>query len=882
MGWLRLAVIFCSFVYVCSLDSQSHLKISNNGYQLLVVAIHNNVPDNPALLEKIKTTLTKASKVLYSATRKRAYFQKVFFLLPSSWSNRPQYKPATSVKITGADIIFSAPRSATRRSFSHTKTYAGCGHKGIHSQLLTDVLSNSHPLAQSSPEKYIIHEFAKLRYGVFDEYPSPGENEFYFSTTFGRLDPIRCTVGLRGIIRGPSGYCLFTSIDPETGEFPAGCKYIPYPYRANGTASMMDHQYVREIKDFCDDDHTPGHFSHNVEPPNRHNRLCSHRSTWDVISKTPDFLNNANPPTTLSDQQLTPQFIIFRAPSRRRRRLAVVLDSPQEVHRRLRLHQAVDHFLREGFDADTRVAVIHNGADRIDSGRMRSRRSTVIKAILENINQNYTSSSTIQSRIQSGVEILRKGNLTKPGLELHLVVFNCANQSNMEEDLQNLSDLDITPHVIHCGGDGTKQTEDIVTQQGGLVESKDHRSIFYAVQRLSDKLHDEKEQSIQILNENLEIGETTYKGEFTLDETLHGELVLRIHYNSSPPSVRVFSPNESEYGLQTIDTKLRYIRFTIPISEKEHGKWSLSISNNSPQKENMHVIVVIRPRSREDEAAIRTQAWVKMFNEYSPPRVGLYAEVMYGGHPVVNAHVTAHVYQNNRNVAAITLRDTGGGLDIMKEDGIYSNSFTEMESHGNHYVEIVIEDIYNKTEIHRTHEIQIPPEKGFFPDDHDMLHAPRLKHITEKIKLKHGLKRSTSTEHFEIDPRWDLKPEIDHYPPARIIDLHVGNVSRKNRTVFLSWTATGENLDTGRANSYEIRYHTNGTKLLLSPKDAWQVTKENVVRGKLDRPKEAGQIEHVAIQFPHTMKWTAIMLRSVDQHNSAGEFSNMVTALFEL
>lgn len=75
----------------------------------------------------------------------------------------------------------------------------------------------------------------------------------------------------------------------------------------------------------------------------------------------------------------------------------------------------------------------------------------------------------------------------------------------------------------------------------------------------------------------------------------------------------------------------------------------------------MHVIVVVRPRSREDEAAIRTQAWVKMFNEYSPPRVGLYAEVMYGGHPVVNAHVTAHVYQNNRNVAAITLRDTGGG-----------------------------------------------------------------------------------------------------------------------------------------------------------------------------------------------------------------------------
>lgn len=96
-------------------------------------------------------------------------------------------------------------------------------------------------------EKFIVHEFAKLRYGVFEEYSTPGENQFYFSTTFGRLDPVRCTVGLRGIIKNSQGYCLFSSIDPESGEFPAGCAYIPYPFRANGTASMMDHQYVREV-----------------------------------------------------------------------------------------------------------------------------------------------------------------------------------------------------------------------------------------------------------------------------------------------------------------------------------------------------------------------------------------------------------------------------------------------------------------------------------------------------------------------------------------------------------------------------------------------------------------------------------------------------------
>lgn len=97
-----------------------------------------------------QTYLTKASKVLYTATRNRAYFQKIFFLLPNTWTNRPEYKPSTSVTISGADIIFSAPRS-TRRNFSHTRMSAGCGHQGLHTQLLTDIFSNSHPLVQSSP-----------------------------------------------------------------------------------------------------------------------------------------------------------------------------------------------------------------------------------------------------------------------------------------------------------------------------------------------------------------------------------------------------------------------------------------------------------------------------------------------------------------------------------------------------------------------------------------------------------------------------------------------------------------------------------------------------------------------------------------------------------
>lgn len=51
------------------------------------------------------------------------------------------------------------------------------------------------------------------------------------------------------------------------------------------------------------------------------------------------------------------------------------------------------------------------------------------------------------------------------------------------------------------------------------------------------------------------------------------------------------------------------------------------------------------------------------------------------------------------------------GFDIMKNDGIYSNSFTEIECQGRHYVEVMIEDVLTNSEIHRTYEIQLPTEK---------------------------------------------------------------------------------------------------------------------------------------------------------------------------
>lgn len=82
----------------------------------------------------------------------------MFFLIPSTWSSGLADKDSTSVNLRDADIIISDPSSVSRRSYPRTRSYAGCGHRGIHIQLRTDVLFNSrHPLVQGKPGKYNVH-----------------------------------------------------------------------------------------------------------------------------------------------------------------------------------------------------------------------------------------------------------------------------------------------------------------------------------------------------------------------------------------------------------------------------------------------------------------------------------------------------------------------------------------------------------------------------------------------------------------------------------------------------------------------------------------------------------------------------------------------------
>ncbi|KAL3851881.1 hypothetical protein ACJMK2_015580 [Sinanodonta woodiana] len=338
---LLLIVLLCKSETCSCISRPSNIVLENNGYINIVVAIHDSVTEDALLIDKIKHILNESSKVLYNATKKQAHFRDITILLPASWKTVTATS-ATTETLQFADVIVS-DASTRDLHLPRARSYRGCGQQGIHVLLPTQFLNNP----QEEPyygkaEKYFIHAWAQFRWGVFQEYGEPGESPFYFSVKYGRPEAIRCVFFMRGMVSMKNGTTCLTQnyIDTKTGLYFDYCLWRPYPYNQRIQASMMDYQYIKEITTFCEDDEKNQQTLHNYESPSRHNRLCEHRSTWDIILHTEDFAGGKNQPKDISESELVPRFRLVKATSRKKRipSSAPVKNYQKELSTRLDIH----------------------------------------------------------------------------------------------------------------------------------------------------------------------------------------------------------------------------------------------------------------------------------------------------------------------------------------------------------------------------------------------------------------------------------------------------------------------------------------------------------------------------------------------------------------
>ncbi|XP_071847527.1 calcium-activated chloride channel regulator family member 3-like [Apostichopus japonicus] len=284
----------------------SRVKLKKNGYTGIVVAIHEDEPENPELIEVIKEMFTSGSEYLYTATKKRAYFKEVTILIPLSWPDRSDYTAPGDARYEWADIIVADYNSryspgGPSNAFPYTKQFAGCGEQSLYIHFTSSFLLNAD---QWSPfvgdyGRVLVHEWGHYRWGLFNEYPDHITDEdqaqdFYHSETRQTWEPVSCSrdwkfTPLKYTGRSPNPYRPCKG--DQTEGYENGCIMIPkesQPPHVTGSV-MHSHLNFQKIVNFCDNKKgDPGNL-HNSEAPTKQNQRCDGKSSLEVMREHPDF-----------------------------------------------------------------------------------------------------------------------------------------------------------------------------------------------------------------------------------------------------------------------------------------------------------------------------------------------------------------------------------------------------------------------------------------------------------------------------------------------------------------------------------------------------------------------------------------------------------------
>lgn len=120
-------------------------------------------------------TLNASSQYLFSALDGRAYIRSATILLPNSWPQDCEPIKARSSRGEKSDVLIT-----TKGQPVWTMQTLGCGQPGDAIYVNRETLLKTSPEEEDTPllSRQFIREFAKYRYGVFDEHGF-GNDEIY-------------------------------------------------------------------------------------------------------------------------------------------------------------------------------------------------------------------------------------------------------------------------------------------------------------------------------------------------------------------------------------------------------------------------------------------------------------------------------------------------------------------------------------------------------------------------------------------------------------------------------------------------------------------------------------------------------------------------------
>ncbi|XP_071983468.1 calcium-activated chloride channel regulator 1-like isoform X1 [Engystomops pustulosus] len=819
--------ILCSFLLfsVFSISSSSPVTLNNGGYQDIVIAIHPGIPENPKIIENVQNMLKDATSYLFFATKNRLFIQSAKILIPITWKKNNYLKTRTET-YDKADVII-AKSHLKNGNDPYTLQYGQCGEKGVYIHLTPDFLLDDKLLSVYGPRgRVFVHEWAHLRWGVFDEYNSL--SPFYIANS-GDVESTRCPVGLTGVYmkeqcKGNKCECQRYQ---NTGLYEDGCVFVP-DKKVASKQSIMYLQAIPSVSEFCDAQ------SHNTEAPNLQNRMCNYRSTWDVIMNSTDIkttpaITNANIPE--------PNITLHQVSDRVVTLVSDVSGSMGASDRDLRLIQAAEVFIMQIVEDGSFVGLVefHSSATII-SNLVQIFTEEQRKQLSRLLVRKANGGTNICDGIRKGFEV-NKGTRDKTTYGTEIVLLSDGEDSNFPRTCYNeIINSGAIIHVIALGDSAAAALEEIATKTGGLkffaTDSFDATGLIDAFSSIPSGSGDISKQSIQLESSAATISSgNCLNGTVFIDNTVGNDTFFLVTWQSAVPIINLEDPNGKLYTAAdfTSDSATKSSRLQIP-GTAERGPWQYSLCNSLSSSQAMGITVTSKAVD-ENVPPVVVNAHMNQDTITYPNPIVVYASVSQGLLPVVNVKVTAIIEAVNGKSETLELLDNGAGPDIAKNDGIYSKYFTSFSVNGRYNLKVRVQSSQKNARLvlHRNRALYIP---GYIEDGVVTMNPPRPV-IDEEQLVVDTFSRTASGGSFVIS---DVPAQLptDIYQPDKITDLEAQIV---DESIVLSWTATGDELDQGTATSYDLRMSLNPKDLRENFDESTQVNISSI------SPQEAGNIE---------------------------------------
>ncbi|XP_009466509.1 PREDICTED: calcium-activated chloride channel regulator 4 [Nipponia nippon] len=867
MGVFRSLIFLLSF-QLLHVAKGSMVWLNKNGYEDLVVAISPQVPENDNIILNTMNMIKNASNYLFQTTKHRFFFKSVKIIIPETWKKNTSYSRLKTESYDKADVII-ADHYMKHVDDPYTLHYGGCKEKGQYIHFTPNFLLN-YNLTNVYGEKgrVFVHEWAHYRWGVFNEYSS--NVPFYVSRNSkeASVEATSCPAGVTGIP-------VFQDCNGDKCELrrcrygdqlcEKGCIFIP-DIQQKMPCSVMDLRYTSSVVEFCDKN------THNSEAPNMQNKICNHKSTWEVIMESDDFRNSA-----VVNASAPPSETTFRLLQAQDRAVALVLDvsGSMLMHDRIgHLRRAAEVFLLHIIEIGSWAGIVTFNSDASEEAPLQQITNDAARQkLVQCLPITASGKTSICAGVRKGLKLIEDKMNATYGSEI--VLLTDGEDSGIAACFDLVKQSGARVHTISLGPSAAKELEEFSKLTGGLklyaVDGATHIKLTETFSAITPGKGDISKQSIQSLeSKELAVPPSGWMNTTVpVDKTVGNDTFFSTSWNLSQPIFFLRDPKGKEYGSSdfTIDNlNLNTARLSIS-GTAEVGDWQFCIKNVHTATQAISVTAISRP-AYSDVPPVSTVAHMNRENRAFNPVV-VYAEVSQGFLPVLGATVVATIEKDGAATVTLELFDNGAGADTMKNDGIYSRYFTSLQSSGRYRLKVKARGRKTTTRLslRQNRALYIP---GYRENGKIYMNAPRPKFADKEIQVELASFSRISTSSLVVNTGGDSAPI---YPPCKVTDLHA---CIENNTIVLSWTAPGGDLDNGKADHYIIKSSENLLDLRNHFDRATSVNSSNLI------PKEAGREESFKIKPENfiiengTIIYFAI--RAVDDTNLISEVSNIARA----